>query len=327
MEDIADEVGVSINTVSRALNDKPDVNDQTKREILQKAEDLNYQPNRFAKGLRKSKTSTIGVIVADILNPFFAGVLKGVEKTARRENYSIIVQDTSENYENEMSAIQTMLGEQVDGLLITPVQTERDSIKHLQKSGLPFVLLGRFFEELETNYVVTDDVKGAYKVIEHLIGRGHEIISMINGPSHISSSKERFLGFKKSMKKHNLEVFDSLIFNDVFTMDQGYNTAKEIIKTSPKPTAVFCYSDFVALGVLKATRDLGLTVPEDLAVVGYDDIFFSDSLDVPLTTVKIPKKELGMRSFKLLNELINNGSSQTIEEIKLETKLKIRKSA
>ncbi|MBS3787012.1 LacI family DNA-binding transcriptional regulator [Candidatus Bipolaricaulota bacterium] len=327
MEDVAEEAGVSINTVSRALNDKPDINPQTKKEILQIAEELNYQPNRFAKGLRSSKTSTLGVIVADILNPFFSALLKGIEKSAREDGYSIIVQDTDEKYENEQSAIQTALAEQVDGLLISPVQTNDQTIMDLRNSDLPFVLLGRHFDDLETHYVVTDDVKGAKTAVNHLIEKGHERIALINGPSHISSSKERLRGYRQAMKNHGLSINESFILEDNVMIEHGYETAKNLLAKTPSPTAVLCYSDFVALGVIKAARDEGLKISDDLAVVGYDDIFFATCLEVPLTTVRIPKKKMGKKAFKTLKTLIGHEENVTeLQKIKLETELVSRQS-
>lgn len=327
MEDIAKRADVSINTVSRALNDKPDINDQTKEEILRIADELNYQPNRFAQGLRSSKTSTLGVIVADIMNPFFSALLKGVEKAAREEGYSIIVQDTDEKYENEQSAIQTTLAEQVDGLLITPVQTNQQTIIDLQQSGLPFVLLGRHFDDLDTHYVVTDDVEGASSAIHHLIDRGHGRIGIINGPSHISSSQERLRGYKETLRERGIGVKEKFIFRNTVTMEEGYRTGKDLVSTTPRPSAVLCYSDFVAIGVIKAARDAGLKIPEDLAVVGYDDIFFSTCLEVPLTSVRIPKKKLGKKAFQVLQGLIDDGrDEQGLKQFKLGTELKERQT-
>lgn len=304
MEDIAERTGVSINTVSRALNDKPDINEETKKEILRVADELDYQPNRFAQGLRSSKTYTLGVIVADIQNPFFSALLKGVEKAARKEGYSIIVQDTDENYENEKTAIKTALAEQVDGLLISPVQTNDQTIIELEQSELPFVLLGRHFDKLNTPYVVTDDVHGASAAVDHLVDRGHERIALINGPAYISSSKERFKGYRRAMKDHDISIPDAFVLENNVTIENGYKTARELLSRPERPTAVLCYSDFVALGVLKAARNEGLKIPEDLAVVGYDDIFFSTCLETPLTTVRIPKRELGNKAFEILIDLM-----------------------
>ncbi len=327
MADIAEKAGVSTNTVSRALHDKPDINDQTKEKILQIADELNYQPNRLAQGLRSSRTFTLGVVVADIQNPFFSGLLKGIEKAARGQRYSVIVQDTDEEYENEKSAVRTMLAEQIDGLLITPVQTDKQTIIDLKESGLPFVLLGRHFDGLDTHYVVTDDVQGAFIATEHLIDRGHERIAVIAGPDHISSSVERLKGYKQALEEHGLPVRESFILPGTVTMEEGYETTEELLALDPQPTAVICYSDFVAFGVIKAAREAGLEIPEDLAVVGYDDIFFSTCAEVPLTTVRIPKEKLGKRAFHTLIDLIEDNDAETpLKQIKLDTELVIRNS-
>lgn len=327
MEDIAEQAGVSVNTVSRALNDKPDINDKTKKEILEIADELNYRPNRFARGLRSSKTSTLGVIVADIMNPFFSALLKGIEKAAREEGYSIIVQDTDENYQNEQEAVEIALAEQVDGLLITPVQTNRKTIENLQQSGIPFVLVGRHFDGLETPYVVTDDVEGAMNAVDHLVGRGHENIALVNGPSHISSSKERLTGYRRALESHGLPLRDSYVLGNTVTMEEGYEMGNKLLQVSPRPTAVVCYSDFVAVGVMRAIRDSDLSIPDELGVVGYDDVFFSNCLEVSLTTVRIPKKELGRRSLKVLQALIEKkDGAEGVEGMKLDTELIVRES-
>ncbi|MCD5408911.1 LacI family transcriptional regulator [Candidatus Bipolaricaulota bacterium] len=191
MRDVARAAGVSVNTVSRALAGKPDVSPETRARVLKVAEELGYRPNKLARGLRSNKTRTIGVIVTDIANPYFGALVKGVREAAYRHGYSIILQDTDEDYAREGEAIEVMLAERVDGLLITPVQTGTETIEKLKESGLPFVLLGRHFDDLETDYVVTDDVQGGYLATEHLIKLGHTRIAMINGPLHISSAKER----------------------------------------------------------------------------------------------------------------------------------------
>lgn len=329
MEDIAERADVSMTTVSRALNNKPDIDDQTKRKILSVADELNYRPNRFAKGLRSSNTSTLGVIVTDISNPFFSAVLKGVEAAAGKQDYSLIFEDTDESYDMEQSAIQTMLNEQLDGLLITPIQTNGKTILDLKQTNLPFVLLGRYFEDLETNYVATNDVKGAYQATEHLIERGNEKIAFLNGPNYISSSKERLEGYQKAMKAHDLPVPDSFIADkSVTTMSGGYEAAKELISRSPRPTAIFCFSDFVALGAVKAAREAGLKIPQNLSVVGYDDICFSTCLEVPLTTVRIPKRELGAKAANALMDIVaGNESEDSFTQLRLEPELIIRESS
>jgi len=331
MRDVAREAGVSVNTVSRALSGKPDVSPNTRARILKIAERLGYRPNRLARGLRSNKTFTIGVVVTDIANPFFGALVKGVEEAARKSNYSIILQDTDEDYEREKEAIQVMLAERVDGLLITPVQTKTETIEELKEAGLPFVLLGRYFDDLETDYVVTDDVQGGYLATEHLIKLGHKRIAMINGPLHISSAKERFEGYKRALAHHGVELDESLVSAGAITMEDGYQAAQALFQRRKRPTAVFCYSDFVAFGVIKAIREYGLRIPDDVAIVGYDDVDFSSYIDVPLTTVRIFKEELGKQAVVLLlekvqDEVINGKNDARRGRLKLDVSLIIRES-
>jgi len=331
LRDVAREAGVSVNTVSRALNGKPDVSPETRAKVLKVAERLGYRPNRLARGLRSNKTGTIGVIVTDIANPFFGALVKGVEEAARKSSYSIILQDTDEDYEREEEAIQVMLAERVDGLLITPVQTGTETIERLKESGLPFVLLGRYFDNLETDYVVTDDVRGGYLATEHLIKLGHTRIAMINGPLHISSAKERFEGYKRALAHHGIELDESLVSAGAVTMEDGYRAAQALIQRRKRPTAVFCYSDFVAFGVTKAIREHGLRIPNDIAIVGYDDVDFSSYIDVPLTTVRIFKEELGKQAVALLlekvqDEVIGRKNDARRGGLKLDVSLIVRES-
>ncbi|MEA3311895.1 MAG: LacI family DNA-binding transcriptional regulator [candidate division WOR-3 bacterium] len=325
IRDVAHAAGVSINTVSRALSGKPDVNEETRKTILSAAEKLGYRPNKLARGLQSNKTQTVGVVITDIANPFFSALVKGVEESAREENYSIVLQDTDENYEKEKEAIQVLLAEQVDGLLITPVQTSKETIEDLKRTGLPFVLLGRHFDGLETDYVVTDDVQGGFQTTEHLIELGHKRIAMINGPLHISSAKERFQGYQKALDHYGIELDESILSAGAITTEDGYKVAKSLLGRQPQPTAVFAYSDFVAFGVMKAIREVGLEIPEDIAVMGYDDVEFSSCLEVPLTTVRIPKRELGRKAMKLLSKKIEK-EKRELQKCTLKARLIPRQS-
>ena len=326
IKDVARAAGVSINTVSRALNGKPDVNSETKRQVLEAAERLNYMPNRLARGLRSNKTGVIGVIVADIANPFFSAVVKGMGEAAKDLGYSIILQDTGENCENEEEAIHIMQSEHVDGVLITPVQTDKKSILMLEESGIPFVLVARHFSDVDTDFVVADDVQGGYLATTHLIEKGHERIAFINGPSYNSSAIERFQGYNKALNEHNIKVNERLITNGALTMEDGYAHARALLaKSAPNPTALFTFSDFVALGAMKAVREAGLRIPDDMAIVGYDDIAFAFCLEVPLTTVRIPKREIGEEVVSILGKKMSGEKCHS--RLRMPVELVVRQSS
>ncbi|MCK4392686.1 LacI family DNA-binding transcriptional regulator [Candidatus Bipolaricaulota bacterium] len=324
MRDVAKATGFSINTVSRALSHKPDVSEETREAIVEAATKMDYRPNKLARSLRSNKTYTIGVIVADIANPYFGALVKGVEKEARKRHYSVILLNTDEDYERETEAIQVVLEEHVDGIIISPTQKEKETITNLLQLGIPFVLFGRRFSDLATNYVVTDDVHGGFLATEHLILLGHRQIAMINGPLHISSAKERFQGYREALERYGLKQDQPLVTAGAVTMEDGYEVAKSLLNQNPRPTAIFAFSDFVSFGVMKAIREAGLKVPEDISVVGYDDNQFASCSEIPLTTVRVPKEELGISAAKVLKEQL--ADNQPIKQVELPVDLIVRQS-
>lgn len=329
MKDIAREAGVSINTVSRALNGKPDVNEDTRKRILQIADRLNYVPNFLAKGLVTKNTRTIGVIVSDNANPFFARIIKGIEDYARSKGYNIILCNTDERYEKEEEAVRLLRERRVDGLLITltPAQKKRTDILELKRSGVPFVLLNRHMDDIMTDYVINDNVYGAYLAVTHLVKLGHKRIGYISGPPQISSVRERLEGYRKAVFENNIEFDNSLVKESNLKMEDGYRLMKEFLELENKPTAVFTYSDLLAIGALKALKEANLKVPKDIALVGYDDIEFSSLLQVPLTTVHQPRYRIGEEGARILINRIEGKDSEGLYQIVLKPELVIRESA
>jgi len=328
LRDIAKLTGFSINTVSRALNNKEEVNTETRAKIIAAANRLGYRPNRLAKGLRSNKTGTIGIVVTDVANPFFSALVKGIARAARDFDYSIILQDSDEDYAGEEEAIQVLLAEQVDGILITPVQSKQETIERLTKAHFPFVLVGRYFQDLDTNYVVPDDYQGGFIATEHLLEQGHIRIGMVNGPLHISSARERFQGLSDALIQHNIPIEQSLVATGALTVEEGLRLARSILKQVPRPSAIVCYSDFVAFGVMQAIREIGLSIPDDIAVVGFDDVRMASCLQVPLTTIRSPKEELGRQAMQLLvHSLEKNHHEGETEKRKLDVMLIPRESS
>lgn len=326
MKEVAEAVGVSINTVSRALNGKPEISPETKAKILRATAQLGYKPNRLARGLRSNKTGIIGVIVADIANPYFSMLVKGIVKATQAHDYSIVLQSTDENYDREEEAIQVLLAAHVDGMLIAPTQKGIETIEELSESRVPFVLMSRYFTELETDYVIMDDLQGGFLATEYLLKQGHERIAMVNGPLHISSARERFEGYKKALSEHGLEVDASLVVCGALTMDDGCRAARQLLRNSP-PSAIFAFSDFVAFGVMRALRERGLRVPTDGAVVGFDDILFSSCLETPLTTVGGQTEMVGHEAAELLIRKLSGKGATEPGQIRLPVQLVVRATA
>jgi len=306
MWDIARRAGVSVTTVSRALNDKPDISKQTKARILAIAEELNYAINVHAQALASGDSKTLGLIVADSANPFYAKITRGVEDTARAHGYGVILCNTSEDSEREIGAHQMLREKRVDGMLITSILTGLDPLRRLEQESVPFVLLNRYLEGIDADCVLNDNRQGAYEATAHLCALGHRRIIHLTGPQQISSVRERLAGYREALEEHDIPFDPQLVLRCDLKLEGGYQLAKAAIPTlSPRPTAVFAYSDLLAIGVLKALRELGLRVPQDIALVGYDDIEFAPFVEPPLTTVAQYAYEIGQKGTEILLEKIH----------------------
>jgi LacI family transcriptional regulator len=305
LKDIAAVTGFSVNTVSRALNDRPEINKETKAKIQEVAHQLGYRPNLLAQGLRRQRSNVLGVVVTDIANPFWGAVVKSIEQASRQAGYRIILLDTDENIDLELEASQTLISQRVDGVLICPVQHGTECMRELQKHGVPFVLVGRRFPDCDYSYVIPDDEQAGYLAAKHLIDLGHSRIGFINAPQHISSARERLRGFKAAHAEAGIEVSDLLIRFGALSSAEGQALADSLLKGSPQMSAAVAFSDFVAYGVLQAAIENGLSVPSDLSVVGIDDTKLSSWLPRPLTTVRSPKRELGVAAVEAIASLLN----------------------
>jgi len=322
---VAEKAGVSVNTASRAINNKSDINLETKKRVLQIAKELGYIRNAAAVALRTKKTGTIGVVIADNSNPFYAEVLNGIEVAAREKNYHIILANTQRDYRKEEEAINLLRAKRVDGLLIAPVQDRDDDIKKLIEANIPFVIVGRDFENIEVDAVYNDEVKGGFLATEYLIKKEHKRIALIDGFLYKSPAKGRLEGYKKALNKYKISLDESLISVGDINIEDGYERTKQMLEKELNFTAIFAYNDMMAFGSMQAIKEKGLRIPEDIGLVGYDDIPFSSLMSPALTTIKLKKQELGVESVKLLFSRINGGRKKT-KKVMLDVELQIRKS-
>jgi len=322
---VAERAGVSVNTASRAINNKPDISKETKKRILQIAKELGYIRNAAAVALRTKKTGTIGAVIADNRNPFYAEVLNGIEEAAREKNYHIILANTQRDYQKEEEVINLLLAKRVDGLLITPVQDRDDDIKNLIDANIPFVVVGRDFENIEVDAVYNDEVKGGFLATEYLIKKGHKKIASINGFLHKSPAKGRLEGYKKALKKYGIPFDDALVTVGDIDVKDGYERTKQLLEKGLNFTAIFAYNDMMAFGAMQAIKEKGLRIPEDIGLVGYDDIPFASLISPPLTTIRLKKQDLGVESVKLLLSRINGNRKKT-KKVMLGVELQIRES-
>ena len=280
---VAEKAGVSVNTASRAINNKPDINQETKKRIFKVAQELGYVRNNTAVALRTKKTGTIGVVIEDNRNPFYAEVLNGMEVAAREKNYHIILTNTQKDYKKEEEAINLLLAKRVDGLLIDPVQDRDDDINSLVEANIPFVVVGRDFENIELDAVYNDEVKGGFLATEYLIKKGHKRIALIDGFLYKSPAKGRLEGYKKALIKYGISMDDALVSVGDIDVKDGYERTKQMLEKDLDFTAIFAYNDMMAFGAMQAIREKGLKIPEDIGLVGYDDIPFCSLMDPALT--------------------------------------------
>jgi LacI family transcriptional regulator len=322
---VAEKAGVSVNTASRAINNKPDINQETKKRIFKVAQELGYVRNNTAVALRTKKTGTVGVVIEDNRNPFYAEVLNGMEVAAREKNYHIIFANTQRDYKKEEEAINLLLAKRVDGLLIAPVQDRDDDINSLVKANIPFVVVGRDFENIELDAVYNDEVKGGFLATEYLIKKGHKRIALIDGFLYKSPAKGRLEGYKKALKKYGISIDDALVSVGDIDVKDGYERTRQMLEKDLDFTAIFAYNDMMAFGAMQAIREKGLRIPEDIGLVGYDDIPFCSLMDPALTTIRLKKQELGIESVKLLLSHIN-GNRKKPKKIRLDVDIIVRKT-
>lgn len=329
ISDIAKLSSVSKSAVSIVLNNKAGVSDKTRKKVLATIKKYNYNPNQIAQSLAAKETKSIGLIIKEIDNPYFSKVMKGVYDTCAELGYSALLASSELSTEKESEIITALLSKRVDGLIISPLQFENTNFKHISdliSEKFPLVVLGKISNYL-TNSVDIDHVKAAYDAVTELIELGHTKIAHFAGPSHSGHGQKRLEGYKKALFDNNIAVKDQYILPvEPYTLN-GYNVGKELFsKNGDGPTAVFCYNDLVAIGLINALLELGIRVPEDVSVVGFDNIDFGEYLRIPLTTVNMPAYEIGKAATKLLIKQITDSSSPANENVILKYNLIKRNS-
>ncbi|MGC8821115.1 MAG: LacI family DNA-binding transcriptional regulator [Fervidobacterium sp.] len=322
IKDIARAAGVSIITVSRALSNKGYVAQKTKENIIRIAQELGYTRNCAASSLRTKHSGIIGVIVADNSNPFYAELVKGIEIEARKNGYSIILINTDRNYENEVRAIKTLLQRRVDGLIITAIQSQTEDIRELVENHIPNVIVGSKLDGITTNYVYSDDENGGYIAMKYLLETGHKNILFLNGMEYKFAAKMREKGAKKALKEHNKDAKIRVI-RSYEGFDNAYEIFEKYISKTKNFDAVICYNDIYALAVLKVLKEKSIKVPEDVSLLGFDDIQFASIVTPSLTTVRVDKLKLGAEAF---NSLIKTIKEKIVTELVVPVELIKRES-
>jgi len=293
------------------LNDKPDINENTKKKIEKIAQEMGYVRNVYATMLKSSVTHTIGVIMPDSSNPFFSEVFKGIDKAARERDYQIIIMNSEGVYENEEKFIKTLLERRVDGILLFPMQESYEDIRELIKEHFPMVLVGREIDEWNVDEIFSDEVKGGYIATKHLIEKGRTKIKMITDQLYNSASFGRLEGFKKALKEKGISFSENDVklchhVHEGYHVQAGYDKTMEMLQKKEKFDGIFCYNDLIAYGAIRALKEKKVKIPQEVSVVGYDDIRFSRLIEPELTTVKVHKFEMGYQAFQMIYKRIKN---------------------
>jgi LacI family transcriptional regulator len=325
MKDIAKRAGVSVVTVSRALNDKPDINKETKDFILKIANELNYTPNGLAKSLVTRKTNTVGIVIPG-MDPFYAEVVDGISNESRKRGYSVILCNSHDSTDKELELIRLLQEKRVDGMLIYPIQEDNRYIEELKNCPIPFIFLNRHTDALKCDYVINDNVYGAFSAVNHLIQKGCKKITYICAKPTASSGKERIAGCKKSIIENALPSDALNVVTCDETIGRCYDLVKELLKKDEKLDAIFVWDDKLAIGAIKAIFEAGKRIPHDIALVGYDDIEVSEYLFPPLTTVRQPSYEIGETAASILLDKIESEGKQELKQVTLKPKLIIRET-
>jgi len=334
IKDIAQKAGVSIATVSRVINSSGYVNEEKRRLVLQAMEELKYVPGASSRK-KAIKNHRIGFVIPDITNPFFSETLKGIYKVAEREKLSIIIFDTNENINKEIDALEALKEQNISGLIITPT-TERgefykEYLERLENMGIPVVLLDRDLKYLHYDAVYVDNIQGSYEAVEALIREGHRKIAIIAATIDARPGRDRVAGYQKALFMNGIDIDEKYMFYGEPKLESGYELTKKIVAMDDPPTAIFSYNNTMTMGCLKALRELGLRIPEDMAVIGFDDIEFINIIGLQISVVDRPTWEMGEIAMEMLVDRIREKKSGShtkapVKEVILPTKLILRGS-
>ena len=308
MKDIAQDLGLSTVTISKALRGHPDISEKTRKLVLKRAEELNYQPNFAARALITGRTFTMGLVVPDLLHPFFAQVAKGISAGIRGHGYGLIITSSEEDPELERQEIEQLLARRVDVMAIASAQTTAESFRRIEERRIPYVLIDRKFAHLAANFVGVDDETVGMLATNHLIDQGCLRIAHIRGPE-TSTALGRLEGFKRALTEHGRGPLPVHIVSIGKSSDDrgepgGYEAAKKLLAANPPPDGTFCFNDPIALGAMRAILDAGLRIPEDIAVVGCGNVLYSDFLRVPLTSIDQDSSAIGRHVAELALSLV-----------------------
>ena len=332
LKNIAEELNISVTTVSKALKNYADVSPKTKAAVLNLAQKLNYTPNEFAVNLRTQASKTIGLIIPEVVHHFFSNVINGIIDEAEKNNYLVIILQSNESKEMEKKQVRLLLNKRVDGIIMSLSNESNDEAHILEiiERDIPLVIFDKISKAIPCSKVIIDDRLAAQTAVQHLIEMGCQNIAHIRGPLNPQNAIDRFLGYKQALEKHDL-VYQSKMVRTCtrVSFEEGFAFAKEIMEQSPETDGFFVITDLVAVGVLSYLNQAGIKVPEQVKVIGFSNWFMSKVISPSLSTIDQPSYEMGTASFEVLLEAIQkkNQNEVFVPQIKtLSTQLIVRQS-
>ena len=310
LADVAEYAGVSASTASRALNGRGELSPETRAAVLEAADLLHFEPSHLARSLRTRTTSTIGFVVPDVSSPFYASALKGAQRALEQAGYRVMLMDSGQAADGEVAALRTLLAHRVDGLLLSTIGIERELFDGLvTRRGTPCVFFDSGVEGAGAGTVLLDNTAGIDVLVDHLVEHGHHRIGLLTGSLRETSGCERLQAFHGAMSRYGLEVGDDHVAGDRWTQANGAEATRRVLAAAASPTALISSSVELALGALLACRELGVRIPDDLALATFDDAYFAELLDPPLTTVTYDPSDVGEQAAALLIDAIRDGDS------------------
>jgi LacI family transcriptional regulator len=325
--DVAKKAGVAPITVSRVINQAGYISADKRQRVEAAVAELGYVPNRLASSLRSRRTHTLALVLSDITNPFFTNLARGVEDTASDAGFTVIFCNTDESEAEEQKYLDVLLQKRVDGILLVPARSNPDTLRKLQHNGTPVVVLDRRIPHAQADVVRGDSEGGAYQLTRLLLGLGHRCIAMLTGPKNVSTSADRVAGYRRALSEAGLARRQQMVFFGDFRQASGYQMAQQALAAQPCPTALVAANNFITIGALKALQEAGLRVPEDMALVGFDDLPPA-MLAFPFFTVATqPSYEMGQTGTRLLLERLENPVARPFKEIILPTEVIVRQSS
>ncbi|WP_338833320.1 HTH-type transcriptional repressor PurR [Moorella humiferrea] len=326
IKDVARRAGVSSATVSRILNKHPNVKVETREKVLEAMKELNFSPSFHARSMRIKKTHTIGLILSDITNPFYSETAKAVVDTADHLGYNVILGTTNNSIKTQKKYLEIIRRKQVDGLLFASVQLKDPTVEKVIEEGFPHMLYNRRLARSDCNFVVIDNEQGSFLATEHLIKLGHKRIAYIRGPHNSSTGQERFNGYLKALKKYGLEYNQELVRDGEYDERQAHEATKVLLGLKERPTAIIAANDLMAFSSIECICRAGLKVPDDIAVIGFDDVEMSSHYNIQLTTVSKNKYEMAEIATRILIDIIEGENVPQPVQIVLKPQLIIRRT-